>query len=387
MPTTSTLAKLKTNPLENFTFKKTQDITISEGVVPALPFFIPQITDALAGGLRQGSINIVAANPGCGKSWFAFRQAKATAESKKNVLLISTELNESEVYARLVAMVTNIDIHHIDKITEHKFEFLKEIGRLLETTKFVTLEELQALNKKNHDCLKKFVYKPDAVERFTEMKLKWKNIHEHLFVIYDLEIETMFDKVAELSQLLAASPKNKLDMVIVDHCDFMRSKDKSLNLNEMARDHEFLVRLNELARRYNLCTFMVKQMSKPVKSLAEIIGSEADLLRGTRHWQYLASAIFLLLETKEQIELNSEMDNNIKQITLSLAKRRQMGSIRINPTTGVAFREEDLLDPKFDTSKIKWSYAKNHIVAYQQATGNLQHIKIASKEEKNTFFK
>lgn len=84
------------------------------------------LDEQLGGGLAPSSLTIVGARPSMGKSGFAISLANAAAKAKVPVLFFSLEMNERDVFMRLVSMLTSIDLRkvHAGRLTE------LDIGRI-----------------------------------------------------------------------------------------------------------------------------------------------------------------------------------------------------------------------------------------------------------------
>lgn len=366
--------QIKTNQtFAKFRFSNTIKASLDEGVTACLNFCIPEISQSLAGGLRKSSINIIAANTGCGKSWLATNQAVTTANSGKYTLIISTELGQTEMLARIISIITKIEIFWIDSINDKRYSFLTNIIKALSSEQVYTREMIQELDPDNYLRLKEVGENIDPINIFRGYQDKYKNITEFLCIIYDIKIEDMFDNIVLLSTELQNSEK-VLDMIVIDHCDFMSSKNAMLNRDELSRDAFFLEQLFQIVRNKKLTALVVKQMSKPVNRIADVNASESDLIRGTRHWQYLSSAIFLLLETTEQKDINYEMGGNLKQLTLCLGKRRTLGAIHFDSNGKFIENPENIKNSK----KV---YGKNHEITYKQSTGEFAYIRPTPKTD------
>ena len=77
--------------------------------------------DMMLGGLRPGSLNILAARPGMGKSALAMNMAVNVAANQKAVVIFSLEMNDDEFAYRLLSSAMNKPVSEIlnsRKITE-----------------------------------------------------------------------------------------------------------------------------------------------------------------------------------------------------------------------------------------------------------------------------
>ena len=69
---------------------------------------------AIGGGLRRGTVNIVAARAKIGKSFWCMNVARNVAENGIPVLYLDTELSKAVQMNRLIALVTEVDLENIE---------------------------------------------------------------------------------------------------------------------------------------------------------------------------------------------------------------------------------------------------------------------------------
>lgn len=74
--------------------------------------------DMMLGGLRPGSLNILAARPGMGKSALAMNMAVNVAANQKTVVIFSLEMNDDEFAYRLLSSAMNKPVSEI--LNSHK---------------------------------------------------------------------------------------------------------------------------------------------------------------------------------------------------------------------------------------------------------------------------
>jgi len=85
------------------------NLTLPE--VPGVPTGITELDQVLDGGLRPGSMTIVAARPGVGKSLLLQQLAKAAASiSSRGSMLFSLEMSEQEIMERLLAEQSGVPL-------------------------------------------------------------------------------------------------------------------------------------------------------------------------------------------------------------------------------------------------------------------------------------
>lgn len=67
------------------------------------------LIDNVMGGLMPGELQVIAARPGCGKTSFAMQVARRTAVQGRGVLFVSLEMSSTELVARMLASMAEID--------------------------------------------------------------------------------------------------------------------------------------------------------------------------------------------------------------------------------------------------------------------------------------
>jgi replicative DNA helicase len=87
---------------------------------------------AIGGGLRKGSVSIIAARPKTGKTLLADNIGLHIAKLGVPVLNMDTEMNTEDHINRLLAMMTEIDINHIE--TGKAFDSADKVNRIEKAT-------------------------------------------------------------------------------------------------------------------------------------------------------------------------------------------------------------------------------------------------------------
>ena len=80
----------------------------------------PMLADALDGGFRPGTMNIVAADAGVGKSMWLLARAVEAAEQNLNVLFVSLEMPRSECSQRINNIVAGRNTKYMNPAETHK---------------------------------------------------------------------------------------------------------------------------------------------------------------------------------------------------------------------------------------------------------------------------
>src|SRR4051812_10800628 len=75
-----------------------------EGGVRLWPTGFPLLDDAIGGGFRSGTLNLIAGPQGQGKTMFAMQAARAAVKTGRSAVFFSYELEADALTQRLVAM-------------------------------------------------------------------------------------------------------------------------------------------------------------------------------------------------------------------------------------------------------------------------------------------
>lgn len=93
-----------------------------------IPFDLEYLNKITNGGLSRGTLTLLAAGTGVGKSLVKTHLASHYLSVGKNVLYITLEMSEIEISKRIDANLLNTPINQLDQLT--KLEFFKKIERL-----------------------------------------------------------------------------------------------------------------------------------------------------------------------------------------------------------------------------------------------------------------
>lgn len=83
----------------------------------ALPTGLAELDDLLNGGLRPGTLTVVGARPGVGKSVLGVNLGLNVARNRRSALIFSLEMTEAEVGDRMIANLASVEL---DRITRHR---------------------------------------------------------------------------------------------------------------------------------------------------------------------------------------------------------------------------------------------------------------------------
>ena len=89
--------------------------------------------DRLTGGIRGGKLIVIGARPGVGKTALALSMGKHVAQHTGGVLVVSLEMSEGEILARLYASESGVDVQELEsgKLTDESYATLATCGPLL----------------------------------------------------------------------------------------------------------------------------------------------------------------------------------------------------------------------------------------------------------------
>lgn len=89
--------------------------------------------DRLTGGIRGGKLIVIGARPGVGKTALALYMGKHVAEHTGGVLIVSLEMSEEEIMARLYASESGVDVQELEsgKLSDESYATLSKCGPLL----------------------------------------------------------------------------------------------------------------------------------------------------------------------------------------------------------------------------------------------------------------
>lgn len=87
-----------------------------------IPFDLEMLNKITKGGVSEGTLNVILASTGVGKSLVMCHMAAANISMGKNVLYITLEMAEERIAERIDANLFDVDIQNIDGMSEANFE-------------------------------------------------------------------------------------------------------------------------------------------------------------------------------------------------------------------------------------------------------------------------
>ncbi len=141
--------------------------------IEKVPFDLTYLNKITGGGTEKGTLNIILAGTGVGKTLAMCHLAAAAFMDGKNVLYITLEMSEEKILQRIDANLLNVAIDELDKLPEDIWQ------KKVEGVKNKTLGKLQ---------VKEYPTAQAGVNHFrhliTELALKKKFVPDIIFVDY-----------------------------------------------------------------------------------------------------------------------------------------------------------------------------------------------------------
>ena len=172
--------------------------------------------DSVTNGLRPATLLILAARPAMGKTAFSLNIALNVAKQNKRVLIFSLEMGEEELYNRLLAAESEIELKHIQR---NRFD----------------------LNDK--DTINKLLIARDTLS--------------NLEVYIDASATPTITAIKNKSRLLQRKYKN-IDLIIIDYLQLV-----SATSNKGSREQE----ISEISRGLKLLS---KELNVPIIALSQL---------------------------------------------------------------------------------------------------------------------
>lgn len=119
-------------------------------VVPKVPTGFKKIDETLGGGIANGTLCVIAARPGVGKTTLALNIAANVAQSGKRAMFISLEMSREDVAERFMCGYMGATIEDVRKNADTLFPRIE--GDLLIDDSRRTLGALQTAFMYNADC-------------------------------------------------------------------------------------------------------------------------------------------------------------------------------------------------------------------------------------------
>ena len=243
--------------------------------------------DEITHGLRPATLLILAARPAMGKTAFSLNIALNVAKQNKRVLIFSLEMGEEELYNRLLAAESEVELKYIQR-SHFDFNNKDMINRLL-----IARENLSNLE-----------------------------------VYIDASATPTITAIKNKARLLQRKYKN-IDLIIIDYLQLISGTTNKGNreqeISEISRG------LKLLSKELNVPIIALSQLSRRVESREDKTPMLSDLRESGSIEQDADQVMFLSSKDYYNNQKNPEEDNNklLTRIELILAKNRS-GSIGKN---------------------------------------------------------
>ena len=243
--------------------------------------------DEITHGLRPATLLILAARPAMGKTAFSLNIALNVAKQNKRVLIFSLEMGEEELYNRLLAAESEVELKYIQR-SHFDFNNKDMINRLL-----IARENLSNLE-----------------------------------VYIDASATPTITAIKNKARLLQRKYKN-IDLIIIDYLQLISGTTNKGNreqeISEISRG------LKLLSKELNVPIIALSQLSRRVESREDKTPMLSDLRESGSIEQDADQVMFLSSKDYYNNQKNTDEDNNklLTRIELILAKNRS-GSIGKN---------------------------------------------------------
>lgn len=255
-------------------YKHMDDVQHKElsGITTGFP-----ILDKITGGLQNGGLYIVGARPSVGKSAFMGKMVFNAAKKEFNVGVISLEMTDNQIAARISSLATEIEYWRIYR------------NRMI--------DETQA----------KYFYKKTA------------EVSELPIVISDktgVDIGDIKSKIARLRV------KSKIDILFIDYLQLLDTDDKAKNANREQQVGQISRGLKLLAKDYNIPIVVLAQLNR----VSETVGDKKPKLHNLRESGSLEQdadgVIFLHRDWMSGIKEDENGNSTQDQADIIIAKWR-----------------------------------------------------------------
>lgn len=243
--------------------------------------------DEITNGLRPATLLILAARPAMGKTAFSLNIALNVAKQNKRVLIFSLEMGEEELYNRLLAAESEVELKNIQR-SHFDFNNKEMINRLL-----IARENLSTLE-----------------------------------IYIDASATPTITAIKNKARLLQRKYKN-IDLIIIDYLQLISGTTNKGNreqeISEISRG------LKLLSKELNVPIIALSQLSRRVESREDKTPMLSDLRESGSIEQDADQVMFLSSKDYYNNQKNPDENNNklLTRIELILAKNRS-GSIGKN---------------------------------------------------------
>lgn len=254
----------------------------------------PKLDEMLAGGLKPGSLNILAARPAMGKTALAINMAANVAANNKPVAIFSLEMSKQEVAKRFMSASMNRPLTQI--LYSHRMT-------------------------------------PDDKKEINSAVVKLSDFPVYIDDTSDINPVTMKSKLTEL----AAKPESAPKLVIVDYLQLMSLPGNNSSRNDEVTKISRMLKL--LAKEFGVPIIALSQLSRGAAKRDDHTPQLSDLRDSGAIEQDADTVMFIDRPDYYKVnddnapkngdgdgapqEQNSDNDNVVKDAYIYLSKNRQ----------------------------------------------------------------
>lgn len=272
------------------------------GTLPGIPTGFAEL-DKMTSGFMPAELVIIAARPGVGKTAFALCLAHhAAAVDNRAILMISLEMNATQIGPRWISLISGVDMHPITN------------GKLTE----IQERKISQAHQENV---------PFFVDETPGMTLS---------------------QICKRARMLHASTEGGLGMLIVDYLGLIKlSGRQGANLAELISG--VTGGLKELSRELNIPVLLLSQLNRDVEKRQDKRPQSSDL-RDSGAIEQDADLILLLY--RDEVYNKHSVDAGLAEIIVAKQRRGEMGTIIVK-FNGAQSRFHDHDATKSTTQLIK----------------------------------
>lgn len=238
-----------------------------ENNLKPIPTKLPTLDKMLNGGLQKGGLYVLAASSGCGKTFFSQNIILNALKCDLGAYFVSMEMQKRKIFTRFISMLAKINSFRILKgnIYQHEELILR-----------------------------------DAIKQ-------WEG-YKKTFLITDL-VKLSANKIE--SALKRAIRKQPVDLMVIDYAQIMELRD-ARNINEASLIKENVVKLAQIAKKYDISILLLSQLTKDKISGRVGLGS----LKGSGGLYEDADCVIAMWAEEDQPK------NAIKKLKIEVLKNR-----------------------------------------------------------------
>lgn len=229
------------------------------------------------GGFQPGGMYIIGARPSTGKSAFMGRMVYEAAKTGKNVAIISLEMTDNQIAARISSLVTDIEYWRIYK------------------------------NRLADEEQKEYFYRKTA--ELSEMPI---------YITDDTKVNIVEIK----SRLAKISNKNKIDILFIDYLQLLDTDERDKNTNREQQVSKISRGLKLLAKDYNIPVVVLAQLNRVSETTADKKPKLHNLRESGSLEQDADGVIFLHRDWMCGIKTNAENESTENEADIIIAKWR-----------------------------------------------------------------